>query len=1121
MATARTSVLLPFFLGLALALPLWSVQSRGGKEDDDPRARQEYLERVRQGVTGDVPPGARLHAILEQQQMQEQEGTQNGQSREGVAAGTPPASQWLFIGPQPTTADTFAVSGRVNAIVVDPHDATGNTVYIGGAQGGVWKSTDGGQVWTPLTDFQPSLAVGALAIDGSTSPATVYVGTGDQSFSGYSYYGAGLLKSSDGGTTWTQLGAATFGGPIPGCSDSGTFCGGAFIGGLSIRPGAPSTLLAAVMMGASSGIYRSTDSGVTWQRVSGELNVIATAVEYATNTIAYAGTSGLGVWKSVDGGASWFPANGSGGVIIPTSGAGRTELAVARSDATGNTVYAAVEASGGSLAGLFKTVNGGMTWTRIASYHPSTNPSGLPDYCAPQCWYNNVVAVYPANPNVVFVGGIDAYKSRDGGTTWTRAADDIHVDQHAMAFTADGAMLYLGNDGGAWKTRDTSTTQTVTAWTNLNATLGLTQFYHSFAVHPIHGHWSLGGTQDNGTQRYDGTRELANGWQQVECGDGAAAVVDAFRPERVYTSCQLMTGIFRSDSAGERATWLDMMDGLNFGDRVDFIAPMAGDEYSHARNHLYFGTHRVYQNKDGLGLWSAVSGDLTGGLYTISRFAVAPSDRGVVYAGTSDGRIARGTNLATADCRIANCFTDVTGSGLPGRRISGIAIARNNPNRVYVSVSGFGAGDSPGNTTHVYRSTAGGNIWTNISGNLPNISVNDVVLDPDLPNTLYVATDIGVFRSTDDGGSWSTLANGLPHVAVFGLKLHRPTRTLRAVTYGRGAWDLYVPVSSGPMLTLTLEEVRFGDQELGKTSTPRRITVRALNGTVTGINVGTPSGAFARTSDCGATLARDATCAIDFTFTPTVAGNNGGGLFVQSSGVGSPQFVSLHGTGLDPSTLSPSNLTFSAVVGRTSAAKAAVFTNLSGDSMTISSVTVHGDYTRTHDCSVLAHGASCTIHIAFAPTGMGARNGTLIVQPLGGSGQSVALSGTGVDFALSLTRPKRSSRSATGANMSPGGSAQLEIQLVPSSGLEAVAQLRCLSPSQELTCSVTPTRVTLMQANTATVTIRAMSRAARLTRGRSPTSTGIHRLQIEAAAGDLRKRLSVDVQVLSRPPADR
>lgn len=921
-----------------IVLPAFGQEERekGDREKDDPRARQQYIEELRGADTG-IPPGARLKALQEMDAMIREEGVRYWRERgvvmgmdqtaDGVTTGnvsaaapdgsiagsTPTSGQWLFIGPRPTNGGIIS-SGRTTAIVVDPRDSTGNTVYIGGAQGGVWKSTDGGTNWAPLTDAQPSLATGSMAIDGSTNPSTVYVGTGEQGFSFDSYYGAGVLKSADGGTTWTQLGADKFAGPISGCGSSGGACGGAFIGGLSVRPGVtvgnPANLLAAVSLPTGftngPGIYQSTDGGATWARVlAGTSNLGATSVQYATNLIAYAGLDALGVYKSTDGGATWSVANGngSGGVI---TAAGRVELSVALSDATGNTVYASVGAAnaGSSLSGFYRTTDGGTTWTKLG---PGSALPSLVDYCSGQCWYDNVVAVNPVDANVVFVGGSavtgNISKTVNGlatTPTWASATSGIHVDHHAAAFTPDGSKLYWGNDGGVYSTTDATAASSTAAWANLNNMLGITQFYSYFALHPSDINTTFAGAQDNGTQRYDGTQTLSAAWTNVTCGDGAGNVIDQSNPSIVYANCQNVA--VRKSTNGGLSGFASADSGISSSDNVTFIPPMVGDNSATAQNFIYFGTTRVWQTKDAATSWLPISSDLTSASSTISNMAVAPSDRSVMYAVTRNGLVWKGTGLTTAspnDCAtLLNCFSNVTGNLTPAsRRINAVAVSPTDANTVYIGQAGFGS-----TTQHLSKSTTGGTTWTNVTGNLPNTPVNDIVIDPDIAGTLYVATDIGVFRSTDDGTNWSTLANGLPRVAVYGLKLHRASRTLRAATHGRGFWDLSVPANVvGPGGTLSPSSLSFVSRPLSTTSAAQTVSF-VNNGTATTtVNTVTASGDFAISSNgCTSPVVATGSCSIGVTFTPTTAGQRPGTLTVTSNAVNTPATANLSGLGAPP-----------------------------------------------------------------------------------------------------------------------------------------------------------------------------------------------------------------------------
>src|SRR5947209_17632725 len=383
----------------------------------------------------------------------------------------PVTTMWSPIGPQPTVGTFFFgnTSGRVTALAVDPTNPS--IVYLGGAEGGVWKSTDGGTNWTPLTDSQPSLAIGAIVIDpNSCTPApckTIYVGTGEENFAIDNYYGAGILKSTDGGSTWTQLGQSAFlgtgGGPISARN------GGARIGALAISPNSQ-TLLAAVQ-GASavaSGIYRSIDGGVNWALVQGGAPGTEVVFHPTDSTVAYAalgfilgGPNGAasGVYKSTNGGLSWVAANGTGANVLPSGAAvGRIEIAMPPSSPS--TLYASIQdprgATFGALLGFFKTTDGGANWITLPA----------PDYCSPQCWYDNVVRVdpNPTDPPTVFAAGSAVsfptggylIRSIDGGNSWSEVAVGgnsvrLHVDHHALAFSKPGSgtlTLYAGNDGG-------------------------------------------------------------------------------------------------------------------------------------------------------------------------------------------------------------------------------------------------------------------------------------------------------------------------------------------------------------------------------------------------------------------------------------------------------------------------------------------------------------------------------------------------------------------------------------------------------------------------------------------------------------------------------------------------
>jgi photosystem II stability/assembly factor-like uncharacterized protein len=734
------------------------------------RKRMEWFHNQRAYPLGYIPLGARSRALAQLRQKLSKQGR--------IPSGTAPVANWHAvrhtwkpIGPEPTNtlATDPVVSGRVSALAVDPRD--NNIVYLGAAQGGVWKTTDGGENWSPLTDDQASLAVGSIALDPS-DPDTVYVGTGEENFSLDSYYGAGILKSSDGGATWEHLP-----GPFVGPFDSSSFFGGgAHIGALAVHPTNGHVLLAATQVRFAGGIYRSTDGGTTWTQVLSGAQGTGVLFDPTNGNVAYAalgdifGSARNGVYISTDAGQTWKPDNGSGVNTLPSLNVGR--LAIAMAPSHPKTLYVGIQNTSpfGSLLGLFKTVDGGKNWTSLPMIF---------DYCEPQCWYDHVIGVHPSDSEVIYAGGafdITLVRSIDGGSSWeimSSVNDPLHADMHALAFSSDGTTLYLGNDGGVWSTA--SPTATLLTLTQLNASLSITQFYPGMSIHPTDPKIAFGGTQDNGTQRYSGSLP----WLQVTCGDGGWTAIDFNTPSTVYATCQEID-IMKSTSNGDSGSWFSAQNGIDIADPRQFIPPFVLDPSNSQR--LYFGTVRVYQTNDGASSWTAISPAFLG---TLTSIAVTPTDPNTVYVGNDAGQVHMTTNAGSGPGAI---WTDRS-AGLPGRFITHIAANPHTSTTAYLTFSGFSgfSGDTQG---HVFKTNDGAVHWTDISGDLPNIPVNDIVIDPDQKNTIYIATDIGVFRTVDGGTSWDPFGSDLPNVAVLGLKLHRASRTLRAATHGRSVWDL-------------------------------------------------------------------------------------------------------------------------------------------------------------------------------------------------------------------------------------------------------------------------------------------------------------------------------------------
>jgi photosystem II stability/assembly factor-like uncharacterized protein len=663
----------------------------------------------------------------------------------------------------------------VISLAIDPRNS--DVVYAGAATGGVWKTTDAGATWTALTDDQPALASGSIALD-PQNPDVVYVGTGEMSFSGDSYHGAGILKSSDAGASWRNI-------PGPFAEVIEQRRGTAAIGSMAVHPKQTNIVLAgAYFRGLDnqprSGVYRSVDGGETW--TEGPVLGGAPAIEIlfdSTGTVAYAslgyylGSPANGVYASYDAGETWADINGAIPFNVPNgTSVGRLELALDPSDASAQTLYAAAGSPSTSqpLLGIYKTVDGGQTWQRTSTQ----------SLCGSQCWYDLALRVHPTNPDVLFGGGAvpGLWQSSNGGLTWASASSrggvSIHVDLHVLAFSKDEVpRLYIGNDGGLWRNDDILSA--TAPHVNLNQTLAITQLYPGHSIHPTDPNIGFAGAQDNNLQKYTGSLR----WQSVTCGDGGQTAIDYQSPNIVFGTCQNID-VQRSTANGNAGTFSAARTGIITSDRVQFIPPLLIDPVDPQR--LYFGTYRLYQTRNSAGLWRAISGDLSGGgtRDALTAMAVARSNPIVVYTGASTGQISVTFN-ALDD---SPTFFDLT-FGLPVRPVTALAVDDSDQSIAYATFAGFSGfdGDEQG---HVFRFEKGA--WTDISGDLPNIPVNDIVLDPSRPGAIYIGTDVGVY-SIQKSGEWLPLGIGLPIVPVLGLKLHS-SGLLRAATHGRSVWDL-------------------------------------------------------------------------------------------------------------------------------------------------------------------------------------------------------------------------------------------------------------------------------------------------------------------------------------------
>ena len=684
-----------------------------GKED--PRQREEAFRWARAYPFERIPEGARLRALEQLRSIERATGKASLQALQ---------PRWQPIGP-------FTIGGRVRTVV--HHPTKDGWVYIGAAAGGIWRTTDGGQSWTPLFDDGNSLSFGALAID-PNNPDILYAATGEMSNNIDSYLGAGIFKSTDAGQSWTPIGLTHV---------------GAF-SKIEVHP-LNSNLVVAGATKNFPGFWRSTDGGRTWQRTF--IGVVTDVSLNPRDTAEFfIGVQGRGVYHSTDGGQTWqFRSNG-----LPTS-LGR--VCVQQAPSAADILYALIEQGGsGGIGAIYKSSNRGQSWSLVYQ--------GQSSFFNGQGWYNAYVVIHPTNPNLVLAGGIDIYRTTDGGTTWINVTNgytggNVHVDQHAAAFNPRNPnVVYAGNDGGMYRSTDAGAT-----WSPINNGLAVTQFY-AMAIDQSKDNVNYGGTQDNGTL---GNRN--NNWGMVAGGDGFFVAVDHDNPDVIYGEFpngdlwqyNLATGLFRRINSG-----------IDPNDPGYWSAPLVIDPTNSQT--LYHGRQRLYATYNGGDSWTPISPRMSA---SITAIGVSPADPNVIYIGNARGEIWR-----TSDG--GQTWQDVGKNGVPSRFVTDFACSEQNPDIAYVTLSGFGVG-------HVWRTTDGGQSWHDISIGLPDIPVNAIAIDPQNEQHLFVGTDIGVFASLDGGATWFPYGVGLPRAPIVDIAIHARRRLLRAATHGRSMWEVPLP----------------------------------------------------------------------------------------------------------------------------------------------------------------------------------------------------------------------------------------------------------------------------------------------------------------------------------------
>ncbi len=662
---------------------------------------------------------------------------------------------WEFIGPT-------NIGGRITDIEIPSNVA--NTYYVGAASGGIFKTTDSGSNWTPIFDDQSMISIGDIEIS-KTNNDLLFVGTGEVNAGGGSlaYDGNGIYKSIDAGLTWEHKGL----------DEAGS------ISKVIINPQDNNTIFAGVMgplfkNDSNRGVYKSINGGDSWSKVlfvSDSTGVIDMAINPINTNVVYAaswerirkpnyrsyGGETSRIYRSQDAGDTWSELTNG----LPTTASQKGRISIDISISNPNILYASYTDKVGYIQGVYKTNDGGDTWT-------SVNSSQL--YDTSYHWWFGGLFVNPTNPDEIHHAGFYIAKSSDGGNNWSTISAP-HVDQHAIAFnTQNPNEVLLGNDGGLYKS-----TNNGTSYTKIN-NLPITQFYR-YTVDEQNSNKRYGGAQDNNTVRT--TTGSNNDWYSIYGGDGFQPLVDPTNTNTVYAMYQ--RGNF-ARSLNNANSFSPILNGINSSDRNNWDTPICMDPND--PNILYYGTENLYRTTNRGDSWESVSPDLSNGnsggnltFNTISTIEVSPHFSDLIFVGTDDG------NIWVTDTPMFEWFHIAT--GLPDYWVTKIKISPNDGNKMYITYSGYRYGDTDG---HVFFSDNQGGSWSDISNNLPDVPVNDIEIDTF--GNLFLATDIGVLASSDNGNTWTVFGTNFPAVVVTDLYYHKTSKFLYAATYGRSSYRI-------------------------------------------------------------------------------------------------------------------------------------------------------------------------------------------------------------------------------------------------------------------------------------------------------------------------------------------
>ncbi len=678
--------------------------------------------------------------------------------------------EWEAIGPR-------MQGGRIESIAVP--DGEPNTMYLGVGSGGIWKTVNNSLTWEPVFEQQSSGAIGAVAVSKS-EPETVWVGTGEVLLARSGLPGFGVFKSTDAGKSWQNMGL----------KDT------QHVARVLIHPADASTVLVAAIGHQSSaneqrGVFKTTDGGKTWRKtlfVDGDTAAIDLVMDPADPNILYASMwdrskehgqakgTGSGVYKSMDLGETWQQLAGG---LPQGKNVGRIAIDVAPTDSS--VLYALADE--GEKDWFYRSDDSGASWKKTYG-----ELKARWDWCE--------IKVSPDNANEVYSIGQNSFVTKDGGESFSKiegtvihllphGAEVIHLDTHAIWINPEnGDHLVFGTDGGNFVTYDRCKT-----WLHVN-NLPIAECYA--VTYDMDEPYNIYiGTQDNAALFGPNTHRPRDGkpdeWQHVYLdpwggGDSYFTYRDPADPNSIYYEHQLGVMRRKDMSTGKIVDIQPRLDGEQL--RFAWMTPFFPSKYN--KRTLYAAANRVFKSADRGDSWSAISDELVSKdqvsnlrYRAITTLAESPVKQGLLFAGTDNADL-----WVTEDD--GGSWTSI-GEQLPKRNITRVCASSHDQNRVFVSLSGAGIDDY---APYLFRSDDVGQTWKSIGEGLPHEPINVVYEDPDVPNLLYVGTDMGVYVSLDGGKRWSSLCSNLPTTSVYDLFVHPREKELVIGTHGRSCFLL-------------------------------------------------------------------------------------------------------------------------------------------------------------------------------------------------------------------------------------------------------------------------------------------------------------------------------------------